>query len=365
MNKTLIVAAIGLVTASSSALAQSAVTIGGQIKLGVDNVSVRGGSGANPSVTRLNNNTSFWYLDGKEDLGGGKSAYYHLEWDFAADTGAMGAGRNFYVGLGDKNWGRLQLGRQSVYFSHHWFLFDYQGSMDAAPTAMNSLNVLGSINGSYFAGNFMNNTIRYEAPNIGGFSGWASYSFDAESPTNKNNKTWYLNPTYTNGPFRLGYYHLARRAQGALPAQIPGTLNQDADRIGIAYVNNGWRFGLLVDRNKVTDTANGSTHQRLAYAIPVAYGFGPHTISATWGQAMSTKNNGNTLPDSGVKMLSLSYDYALSRRTQLNVSVAELRNQKNGQYNFWNGSLSGALQMPTSDAGARTRMIYAGMKHVF
>ena len=80
---------------------------------------------------------------------------------------------------------------------------------------------------------------------------------------------------------------------------------------------------------------------------------------------MSTKNNGNTLPDSGVKMLSLSYDYALSRRTQLNVSVAELRNQKNGQYNFWNGSLSGALQMPTSDAGARTRMIYAGMKHVF
>ena len=365
MNKTLIVAAIGLIGASSAALAQSTVTLGGQIKLGVDNVSVRGGGSGSQNVTRLNNNTSFWYLDGKEDLGAGKSAYYHLEWDFAADTGAMGAGRNFYVGLGDKSLGRLQLGRQSVYFSHHWFLFDYQGAMDAAPTAMNSLNVLGSINGAYFAGTFMNNTIRYEAPNIGGFSGMAAYSFDSESATAKNNKSWYVNPTYTNGPFRFGYYHLTRRAQGVLPAQIPGTLNQDADRLGIAYVANGWRFGVLVDRNKVKDTANGATHQRLSYAIPVAYSFGPHMISGTWGQAMSTKNNGTTLSNSGAKMLSLSYEYALSKRTQLNVSVAELRNEKNGQYNFWNGSLSGGLQMAPIDAGARTRMIYAGMKHVF
>ena len=80
---------------------------------------------------------------------------------------------------------------------------------------------------------------------------------------------------------------------------------------------------------------------------------------------MSTKNNGTTLSNSGAKMLSLSYEYALSKRTQLNVSVAELRNEKNGQYNFWNGSLSGGLQMAPIDAGARTRMIYAGMKHVF
>lgn len=365
MNKTFISVAVGLMATSSATFAQSTVSIGGQIKLGVDSVTVKGGGSGNQSVSRIFNNNSFWFLDGNEDLGAGKSAYFHLEWDFAADTGAYGPGRNFYVGLGDKDWGRLQLGRQSMYFSHHWFLFDYHGAMDSAPTAANSLNVLGTINGSYFAGNFMNNTIRYEAPNIGGFSGWASYSFDAESPTNKNNKTWYLNPTYTNGPFRLGYYHLARRAQGALPAQVPGTLNQDADRIGIAYLDHGWRVGLLVDRNKVTDTASGSTRQRISYAIPIAYAFGPHTVSATWGQAMSTKIDRNSVPDSGAKMLSLSYQYALSKRTQLDVSVIELRNEKNGQYNFWNGSLSGALQMSTGDAGARTRMIYAGMKHVF
>lgn len=45
-------------------------------------------------------------------------------------------------------------------------------------------------------------------------------------------------------------------------------------------------------------------------------------------------------------MLSVSHEYALSKRTQLNVSAIALRNQKNGRYNFWNGSLSGGPQLP-------------------
>ncbi len=365
MNKSSIAMAVGLMLASSAVFAQSNVTLGGQVKLGVDNISVKGGSGADPSATRMTNNTSFWYLDGKEDLGNNKTAYYHLEWDFAADTGAMGAGRNFYVGLGDKALGRLQLGRQSVYFSHHWFVVDYHGAFDAAPNAANSLNVLGTINGAYFAGGFLNNTIRYEAPNIGGFSGMASYTFDAESAETKSNKTWYVNPTYANGPFRAGYFHMARRSQGAMPGQIVGNLDQDADRLALGYLDKGWRVGLLVDRNKVSDNSNGATQHRIAYAIPVAYSFGAHMISGTFGQAKSTKVNGSTLGDSGAKMLSVSYQYALSKRTQLDLTVVELRNEKNGRYNLWNGSMTGALQFAPADAGARTRMLYAGIKHNF
>ena len=364
MNRKSIAVAMGMMVASTALLAQSAVTLGGQIKLGLDHISVKG-PGASKNASRVTNNTSFWYLDGKEDLGGGASAYYHLEWDFAADTGVLGAGRNFYVGLGDKTLGRLQLGRQSVYFSHHWFVVDYQGAFDAAPTAANSLNVLGTINGAHFAGSFLNNTIRYEAPRIGGFSGMASYSFDAESGDVSGNKTWYLNPTYVNGPFRAGYFHMARRAQGPLPGQTTGTLDQDADRIALGYFQNGWRAGLLVDRNKVKDSATGLSQHRLAYAIPLAYTFGQNTISGTWGQAKSATINGNKLQDSGAKMLSVSYEYALSKRTQLNVSAIELRNQKNGRYNFWNGSLSGGPQLPQADAGAKTRMLYLGMIHRF
>lgn len=32
------------------------------------------------------------------------------------------------VGFDEERFGRLQLGRQSVYFSHHWFINDAHGS---------------------------------------------------------------------------------------------------------------------------------------------------------------------------------------------------------------------------------------------
>ena len=364
MNKISTALALGLFAASPALHAQSAVKLGGQIKVGLDYVTLKS-KNSDLDVSRVNSNTSFWYLDGKEDLGDGKKAYYRLEWDFSTDTGAQGAGRNFYVCLSDRSLGQLQLGRQSVYFSHHWFVIDYHGAFDAAPNAVNSLNVLGTVNGAYFAGGFLNNTIRYVAPKIGGFSGMASYTFDAESAETGRNKTWYLNPTYTNGPFRAGYFHMSRDSQGRLPGQVLGSLDQDADRLALGYVNKGFRVGFLVDRNKVKDRNSGDSQHRVAYAIPVAYDFGLHLISATWGQALSTRMNGTKLDDSGAKMLSVSYQYSLSKRTALDLSVTELRNQKNGRYNFWNGGMGGTLQLAATDAGAKTRMIYAGIKHTF
>lgn len=359
-----VIAFTGMLVGAHSVHAQNAVKLGGQIKLGMDNVSVRGEQRDTVNVSRMTNNTSFWYLDGKEDLGAGKAAYFRLEWDFAADTGAPGAGRNFYIGLSDNKLGKLQLGRQSVYFSHHWSLADAHGSFDAAPNAANSLNVLGSINGTHFAGGFLNNTIRYEAPNIAGFSGMASYSFDAESAESSRNKTLYINPTYTVGPLKLGFYHMTRKSQGNLLAQTVGSLDQSSNRVAVGYADKGWRMGLIVDRNKVYDNATSISQHRIAYAIPVSYAFGSHQVSATWGQALSTNINGTKLDSSGMRMLSLSYQYALSKRTQLNVSVAQLRNQHNGRYNFWIGGL-GSMQLPASNAGSDPRLIYAGIKHVF
>lgn len=85
-----------MATPTMFAQQQETVKIGGQIKLGMDNLVSKSSSRASQSVSRLHNNTSFWYLDSKEDLGAGLNAYFRLEWDFAADTGNWGAGRNFF-----------------------------------------------------------------------------------------------------------------------------------------------------------------------------------------------------------------------------------------------------------------------------
>lgn len=355
-----------LIASATSAVAQQAseLKIGGQIKLGLDHVVSKSDSRPALSASRMSNNTSFWYVDGKEQLSGDLQAYFHMEWDFSAATGASGAGRNFYLGLNHKKWGKLQLGRQSVYFSHHWFLADSHGSFDAAPNAANSLNVLGSINGAHFAGGFLNNTIRYEAPKVGGFAGMLSYSFDGQPRSSWGNGTVYINPTYTQGPFKLGLYHMQRKLQTNAANPGFGALDQTANRLAAAYSANGLRVGLVIDRNKVKNSSTGDSEYRTAYAIPVNYVFGQHMLSGTWGQALNTHHNGTTVRDSGVKMLSLSYQYALSKRTYFALSAVELRNQKNGRYGFWLGGLSG-MQLPLADAGGSNRMLYAGIKHTF
>lgn len=337
------------------------VLLGGQIKLGLDSTS----TGSQGRASRLTDNTSYFFFDGKEDLGNGLKAFYHLEWNFSADTGVQGAGRGIYMGLDSGRWGRLQLGRQSVYFSHHWFINDPHGAFDAAPLAANSLNVLGTINGAYFAGNFLNNTVRYEAPDFYGFSGMASYSFDAEQPGAGRNHTWYLAPTYTRGAFKAGFFHMQRDSQGVLPAQTVGQLDQTADRLAIGYTWRGFGFGLLADHNRVRDRASGRTQSRYAFAVPLNYNTGPHGVALTYGQALSMKDGGETVGGTGARMLSVSYQYRLSSRTSLDLSLIELRNQSKGRYNFWGGSLTGSPQLPAQDAGARSRMFYLGMKHLF
>ncbi|MGE8655856.1 MAG: porin [Achromobacter sp.] len=357
----------GLAQATAEGAASNLV-LGGQIKLGLEasQVSGSGRPGADPmSCFQMANNTSYFFLAGRERLNDRLSTVFHLEWDYAANNGVPGRGRAFYLGFDHSGLGRLLLGRQSVFFSHHWFVNDPHGAFDAAPRAANSLNVLGTVNGAHFAGSFLNNTVRYEAPDIRGFSGIATYSFDGAHGDSGRSHTWYVGPTYTRGPFKLGYFHMVRTSQGRPPAQIAGNLDQTADRFAVGYKWEGWQIGAVVDRNRVIDRASGVSQDRYAYAVPVNYGWGRHLVSLTYGQALPMRLDGRTLDHTGARMLSLSYQYKLSRRTTLDATLVALRNARNGRYNFWLGSPNGSPQLAPADAGARAGMVYLGIKHLF
>lgn len=357
----------GLAQAAAEGPASNLV-LGGQIKLGLEatQLSDGGRAGANAmSRFQLANNTSYFFMAGRERLNEKLKTVFHLEWDFAANNGLPGRGRAFYLGFDHSDLGRFLLGRQSVYFSHYWFVNDPHGAFDAAPRAANSLNVLGTINGAHFAGSFLNNTVRYEAPDIHGFSGIATYSFDGEQGDSGRSHTWYVGPTYTRGPFKLGYFHMVRTSQAKPPAQIAGNLDQTADRVAIGYKWEGLQVGAVVDRNRVTDRATQASQERYAFAVPVNYGWGQHLVSLTYGQALPMRQDGRTLEATGARMVSLSYQYKLSRRTTLDASLVELRNERNGRYNFWLGALNGSAQLAPADAGARSRMAYLGIKHLF
>lgn len=337
------------------------VTFGGQVKLGINTASMGHGT----RTQRINDGTSFYYFDGKEALGGGLQAVYHLEWGIHADTGAQSTPRNVYLGIASARLGRLQLGRQSVYFSHHWFVNDPHGAFDAAPQTANSLNVIGSINGAHFAGGFLDNTVRYQSPLWRGWGAMVSYTTDAEQAGAHGNRTWYVAPSYANGAFKATWFHLQRDDQGALPGQTVGPLDQTADRLALGYRWKQLGFGLLLDRNRVTHQASGHQQYRDAYAVPVFYRAGPSLWSLTWGQARPMRSDGSTLDATGARMLSFSGQYDFSRRTAVVATWLELNNQAQGRYNFWVGGLQPGMQLPQADAGARIRMLYLGAKHVF
>jgi predicted porin len=111
----------GLGVACASALAQSSVTIGGTMDVGVRHV--RNGSlGSISSEVSGANATSKLIIRGTEELGDGLSAGFYLDGTILGDTGAAGAStpagqlwdRRSTVSVAAKRLGELRLGRDWV-----------------------------------------------------------------------------------------------------------------------------------------------------------------------------------------------------------------------------------------------------------
>ncbi|MGN4074153.1 porin, partial [Burkholderia gladioli] len=112
------IAALAVTAAAASpALAQSSVTLYGVIDEGLNYTNNIGGKGGAVELTSGYAQGSRWGLRGTEDLGGGLAAIFTLENGFDASSGkAQEGGRMFgrqaYVGLQDKRYGTVTLGRQ-------------------------------------------------------------------------------------------------------------------------------------------------------------------------------------------------------------------------------------------------------------
>jgi len=354
-----------------AAMAQGSVQIGGQIKVGVDAVSYSGARDARGRVirasgSRLTDNSSYMYFKGEEDLGGDLRAFFHLENGFAADSGDPGSPRFYAVGLKHPAWGRILLGKWSTYFASDSMLTP-GGIGDAGPYASGTLNLLGPIGkrGQYFSGGFLSNTVRYDSPNWAGLTVAAAYSFDTEATGQSSHRTLNLNPVYVSGPMTVYLNVLHRQHQPNAAGNFNTDYDQLAVRAGAGYdFGNGLKIAMLWDRNRVEGNAiAGGKLVRDAWAIPVRYRLRQHQFSVTYGQALAYKTAGATTPDTGAKMFSIGYEYALSRRTALAANFSTVRNQARAAYDFWQPS--NTLPVSATTTGFTSRYTYLGMKHVF
>jgi predicted porin len=405
MQKKLIAAAVAGLLAVP-AMAQTNVTISGQMRVGVDHVSAGGATtpGTSPiSRMRVIDNNSNIRFAGTESLGGGLDAWFQIESAIGTSdncgtsgnqtSGACGtvAGVGNSATIGTRNtgvgikgsWGNIYVGKWDMHY-HTLGGVDGAGLSGGLAMGASSLNLLhnqgngggaGTRWGNAAAGGRLNNAIMYDTPSWNGFNVRLGYSTSAANEVLNNTAAttaskeanWWVNPQYNNGPWSAFYSYFARDNIGN-PVVAPGGSTPDArfHRAGLAYTfAMGLKIGAIWDRNTVDmDTGVNDTFKRTAWAIPVQYMTGPHTFNFTYARAGDTSNTPNA--NTSARMYMLGYTYSMSKRTHLGVNYTKINNAAAGTYDLWHPSSNiGAQAGGTLPAGSDPRQFGVNLVHLF
>ncbi|MFL9878329.1 porin [Herbaspirillum rhizosphaerae] len=233
MRKSLLALAVisSLGSFASIAHAQSSVTIYGIIDASVGyNSKVATGTGrATGNRAGVDSGAikgSRLGFKGSEDLGGGLKALFNLENGFNVDTGAAAQngtlfGRTATVGLSG-NFGAVLLGRQKDFID------------DIA--AFTTVDDLGGMVSNVHAkdldrtnGERVNNSIRYNTPNVNGFYGSVIYGFGETAGSTSTGQSYGIGGAYANGPFGIGLgYFQAKKASNATGAVASSDVNSSS-----------------------------------------------------------------------------------------------------------------------------------------
>jgi predicted porin len=394
MNKKLIAVAVaGLLAAPMVAQAQTAnVVLYGRLNLDLEyvNASVDQDNVRAPNVTRLSSNSSRFGLRGTESLGGGLNAIWQIESSVVGDAGGGTiAGRDTFIGL-QGSWGTVKFGNFLAPYDDVHPVFGDGGTY---LTSIAAQAAIWANNGGYNKGqgsfdDRLGNSLRYDSPNIAGFTGSAQIAlYDDAGPGGSTNAVIYsLAGQYKNGPFTgiLAYeYNNDVRCYngnvGGTNATCAGAYTMAANDWAFSAAA-AWDFGIvrvagLYERIDY-DTPQGSLKRDLwggYFSGPVFTGKWYVGFSyAKDGSGPSTQriNGISGGDDTGAYHLSMSYNQPISKRTSWYVAYSRLDNEENASYNFninpyrnaTNSTTGASVSNPT---GLDLNGFLVGMIHLF
>ena len=375
-KKLLALAVAGVLAAPAVAMAQSAVTISGIFKVGIDNYKIDSPSatpssaagsvahaGTNTSENRVTDNSSRIIFGITEDIGGGMSAIAQLDMRFAPDTGTLSANGNTWVGLRGNSWGSVTLGRHDLHYGKQPDdIAAKAGALQASSTSLMDYVARGGTANAIAGATRTNNVVRYDSPNWSGFAFTAAYSTnpttvesDLTSGARKGN-AYTFNPSYTASNFGVGWSYWNQKADGAGPQT-----DQKSNVFYGYYTVAGFKVGLGINNSKVETDGGAKLFDRTSWTVPVSWTSGPHNIYAHYTKAKEDKVLGS---GSDAKMIALAYVYDLSKRTSVALTYAKIDNSSRAAYNFFtNNSFGGANNLVA--AGEDPRLIALTVRHAF
>ena len=201
MQKKIIALAVaGLV--SGVAFAQTNVTVYGAIDVAYISQSdaIKGSQTNAYNALDTNGWDASWFgLKGTEDLGNGLTASFQAEMGILPDNqNAATQQRSTFVKLEGKNWGSIKAGNYFI----DTVLFNTKGGFDNAGMSEKAIRI--------GANTWANNAVKYSSPSWGGvqlsvgYSSNFTFGQDDQQTQEGNNRTWFGDVTYSNGPLFVG-----------------------------------------------------------------------------------------------------------------------------------------------------------------
>ena len=368
MNKKLVALAVaGVLSAPLAAQAQTAnVTLYGRLNITLEAVQVASPPEgvSKPTIFRVSSNSSRLGVRGTESLGGGLNAIFQIESSISGDAGGGTlAGRETFVGL-QGGWGTVKVGN---YLAPYDDIHPIFGNVPTLTTSIFSTAAIWAQGpASKAQGGFdarLGNSIRYDSPNFGGFTG----SFQAS--TNENNfhgMVYSMGGYYNNGPIQAGVAYERNQS-----ARADG-LNDDA--ISVA---GGYNFGIVrvagVYEKLKYDTASGSL-KRDFYGVSGTFNLGPGQLYAFWGHANDGKGgaaDGTQVSglvrggDTSADQYEITYTYPLSKRTLTYIGYVRIDNDTNARYTFNINPVNQSAVTGGLNQQGKPQGIGAGIVHFF
>jgi predicted porin len=373
-KKLLALAVAGALAAPAVAMAQSAVTISGIFKVGIDNYKIDspstvapvGGTAhatTNTSENRVTDNSSRLIFGITEDIGGGLAGVAQLDMRFQPDTGGLAATGNTWVGLRGSSWGTVTLGRHDLHYGKQ--PDDIAVKAGALMASSVSLMDFVADGRTAIAGaTRTNNVLRYDSPNWSGFAFTAAYSTnpttvesDLTSGARKGN-AYTFNPSYTASNFGVGWSYWNQKADAPT---LTSASNQKSNVFYGYYTVAGFKVGLGINNSKIETDGGTKLFDRTSWTVPVSWTSGPHNIYAHYTKAKEDKVLGS---GSDAKMIAGAYVYDLSKRTSVGLTYAKIDNSSRAAYNFFtNNSFGGNNNLVA--AGEKPRLLALTVRHAF
>ena len=319
------------------AAAQSSVTVYGIADAAIAKEET-GATGGNRTVVNSGNQSSSRFgFKGTEDLGNGLKAMFNLEGGFAIDTGVGDAalfGRRAVVGL-EGAMGLVTIGRE------YSPIADVAGATDILGQGFYGSNL--SAFGPQRLTRRVSNSVNYRSPVMSGLRGMAMYGA-GEQATGPSLNIMGLGVDYKMGDAYVGaaFHTFERLATG----------NDKEMMIGAGY-----KFGAIEFKGNYAEAdPTGANNKFEQFNLGVSYTMDANKFFINYqSNKLETGAKGNAL--------ALAWSNALSKRTNVYVTYAKLKNNSKGVFGL--NSSSTALAPTATQLGADPSAFTVGIRHSF